>query len=100
MGNGERNIMGAGLQLRWIDEPEALQLLRSLFPIPAFAFAANRPTIPRQRGASCARPSLSISRVAATRSEEHTSELQSLMRTSYAAFCLKNKKKQPHLRNV
>src|SRR3546814_5658628 len=25
------------------------------------------------------------------RSEEHTSELQSLMRTSYAAFCLKNK---------
>src|SRR3546814_5583010 len=28
---------------------------------------------------------------AATRSEEHTSELQSLMRTSYAVFCLKNK---------
>src|SRR3546814_2411954 len=25
----------------------------------------------------------------ATRSEEHTSELQSLMRTSYAVFCLK-----------
>src|SRR3546814_9935439 len=25
------------------------------------------------------------------RSEEHTSELQSLMRTSYAVFCLKNK---------
>src|SRR3546814_5150619 len=28
------------------------------------------------------------------RSEEHTSELQSLMRISYAVFCLK--KKQPH----
>src|SRR3546814_1868551 len=28
---------------------------------------------------------------AATRSEEHTSELQSLMRISYAVFCLKNK---------
>src|SRR3546814_10325341 len=27
-----------------------------------------------------------------TRSEEHTSELQSLMRTSYAVFCLKKKK--------
>src|SRR3546814_6368766 len=27
------------------------------------------------------------------RSEEHTSELQSLMRISYAAFCLKKKKK-------
>src|SRR3546814_10306722 len=29
------------------------------------------------------------------RSEEHTSELQSLMRLSYAVFCLK-KKRQPH----
>src|SRR3546814_10427955 len=29
----------------------------------------------------------------AFRSEEHTSELQSLMRISYAVFCLKNKKK-------
>src|SRR3546814_10699795 len=28
-----------------------------------------------------------------SRSEEHTSELQSLMRTSYAVFCLKKKKK-------
>src|SRR3546814_9641321 len=28
------------------------------------------------------------------RSEEHTSELQSLMRISYAVFCLKNKTKQ------
>src|SRR3546814_9806411 len=34
------------------------------------------------------------------RSEEHTSELQSLMRISYAVFCLKkknNKKKKPHI---
>src|SRR3546814_8441115 len=30
-------------------------------------------------------------RHAATRSEEHTSELQSLMRISYAVFCLKKK---------
>src|SRR3546814_8056467 len=30
------------------------------------------------------------------RSEEHTSELQSLMRISYAVFCLKKKKKQNH----
>src|SRR3546814_3401884 len=30
--------------------------------------------------------------LASTRSEEHTSELQSLMRISYAVFCLKNKK--------
>src|SRR3546814_4436798 len=31
-------------------------------------------------------------RLAALRSEEHTSELQSLMRISYAVFCLKKKK--------
>src|SRR3546814_9967032 len=30
----------------------------------------------------------------ATRSEEHTSELQSLMRISYAVFCLKKKNKK------
>src|SRR3546814_2543286 len=32
-----------------------------------------------------------ISILADARSEEHTSELQSLMRTSYAVFCLKKK---------
>src|SRR3546814_1664098 len=30
------------------------------------------------------------------RSEEHTSELQSLMRISYAVFCLNKKKRQPY----
>src|SRR3546814_4845829 len=32
--------------------------------------------------------------MARCRSEEHTSELQSLMRTSYAVFCMTKKKKQ------
>src|SRR3546814_1941893 len=32
----------------------------------------------------------------AQRSEEHTSELQSLMRTSYAVFCLKKKTNKKH----
>src|SRR3546814_5083917 len=36
---------------------------------------------------------------AGNRSEEHTSELQSLMRISYAVFCLKKKKKSKKLRN-
>src|SRR3546814_1426254 len=31
------------------------------------------------------------------RSEEHTSELQSLMRISYAVFCLKKKKTESHI---
>src|SRR3546814_8793866 len=33
------------------------------------------------------------------RSEEHTSELQSLMRISYAVFCLKKKKQQYNIYN-
>src|SRR3546814_5481296 len=37
-----------------------------------------------------------IGRERRARSEEHTSELQSLMRISYAVFCLKKKNKQPH----
>src|SRR3546814_8928395 len=35
-------------------------------------------------------------RAAPARSEEHTSELQSLMRISYAVFCLKKKKNKKH----
>src|SRR3546814_7838364 len=34
-----------------------------------------------------------VERCSGHRSEEHTSELQSLMRISYAVFCLKKKKK-------
>src|SRR3546814_10779564 len=35
-----------------------------------------------------------------SRSEEHTSELQSLMRISYAVFCLKKKKTRNNLTTV
>src|SRR3546814_1547929 len=34
------------------------------------------------------------------RSEEHTSELQSLMRISYAVFCLKKKKQHKHIQSI
>src|SRR3546814_5564644 len=36
-------------------------------------------------------------RIYGSRSEEHTSELQSLMRISYAVFCLKKKIRQQHV---
>src|SRR3546814_6808214 len=42
--------------------------------------------IPKAQGSAGLTP------LAAPRSEEHTSELQSLMRISYAVFCLKKKK--------
>src|SRR3546814_5202482 len=44
------------------------------------------------RGASLRR-TVGADRLAVLKSEEHTSELQSLMRISYAVFCLKKKKK-------
>src|SRR3546814_8671583 len=43
------------------------------------------------------RPSVSTM---SSRSEEHTSELQSLMRISYAVFCLQKKKKKNHKQNT
>src|SRR3546814_10812097 len=49
----------------------------------------------RNTGSSLANPRFELAdRVAGkpVRSEEHTSELQSLMRISYAVFCLKKKK--------
>src|SRR3546814_9126802 len=60
---------------------------------------ATTMTVPPATG--CGDPSLLIASkamapIATSRSEEHTSELQSLMRISYAVFCLK-KKKEYHL---
>src|SRR3546814_3084949 len=43
--------------------------------------------------AECLQPVGAFKIRGAWRSEEHTSELQSLMRISYAVFCLKKKKK-------
>src|SRR3546814_7158990 len=43
------------------------------------------------------RPSVDV--ITGLRSEEHTSELQSLMRISYAVFCLKKKKKKENQTN-
>src|SRR3546814_3777714 len=46
----------------------------------------------RRQGRKGGRPSAMRPSDVAARSEEHTSELQSLMRISYAVFCLKKKK--------
>src|SRR3546814_7673829 len=63
--------------------------------VKIFGHAPN--IVPRRRNGTGALPlqrRLSI----ANRSEEHTSELQSLMRISYAVFCLKKKKKQKNIK--
>src|SRR3546814_5813495 len=51
-----------------------------------------------QLAEQAARLAIGDRRLGQIRSEEHTSELQSLMRISYAVFCLK-KKKQPTVKS-
>src|SRR3546814_2201165 len=50
--------------------------------------------LPPQRGSGTRLDPVPPDRRRDARSEEHTSELQSLMRISYAVFCLKKKKKK------
>src|SRR3546814_5994112 len=78
----------------------------TLFPYTTLfrsAFSVNiRRSVSRSRGFSTScrdRIPGSALHVALTRSEEHTSELQSLMRISYAVFCLKKKKKTNNAHN-
>src|SRR3546814_13922373 len=64
----------------------------TLFPYTTLFRSAARPAW--QHAAASRRDVRQPDRcgAAAARSEEHTSELQSLMRISYAVFCLKKKK--------
>src|SRR3546814_4152070 len=63
--------------------------------VTAHGAATSIPAIP---AASASIPA-AIRGCCAWRSEEHTSELQSLMRISYAVFCLKKKKTKIQNRN-
>src|SRR3546814_1816046 len=63
--------------------------LRRRRPSPASRCCA--PTPPAARRRSSEARSLGTTPHSSHRSEEHTSELQSLMRISYAVFCLKYK---------
>src|SRR3546814_1066328 len=92
-----------------------LSLVRTAMVAPTEAYAKARTESPEQAAAKIVRAledrPLTVNTVAASvvevlnlaaprftdfafRSEEHTSELQSLMRISYAVFCLKNNKQQ------
>src|SRR3546814_2404909 len=56
--------------------------------------ASSCPILSRLRPRSKPSRSASTRTIDTPRSEEHTSELQSLMRISYAVFCLKKKTKK------
>src|SRR3546814_1709334 len=72
-------IETAGGKRRWTPEARARIIAESLEP------GANVSAVARRHGL--------FPQQLYTRSEEHTSELQSLMRSSYAVFCLKKKTK-------
>src|SRR3546814_6251626 len=57
------------------------------------SFAAATPISARIDSSSLLRSAIRGAMWVGSRSEEHTSELQSLMRISYAVFCLKKKNK-------
>src|SRR3546814_1639418 len=67
------------------------------YELEAESNRVNLSLIPPRRGWILDRHGAALaSNRADFRSEEHTSELQSLMRISYAVFCLKKKKPQHH----
>src|SRR3546814_2874263 len=74
-------------------------LFRSPFVLSAGSLAgAQGPDLVDARGRDIRRSH--DAPCACSRSEEHTSELQSLMRISYAVFCLKKKTKQTEHRSA
>src|SRR3546814_10017540 len=69
-----------------VDRPPGLRLVAAL-EIGTVAEAADLAVVGAEAPAAGTQPADILQR-----SEEHTSELQSLMRISYAVFCLKKKK--------
>src|SRR3546814_8386920 len=63
-------------KLTFLKRPELVAVVRALGEAPDVRTALDHAGVPAPQHA---------------RSEEHTSELQSLMRNSYAVFCLKKK---------
>src|SRR3546814_6610733 len=81
---------GFGLRTHWFPGNEAAHRRVAGLAVRPPAGAARR-----RSGYRCLDPFLAGAR-GRKRSEEHTSELQSLMRISYAVFCLKKKTKANH----
>src|SRR3546814_1628205 len=69
------------------------ELMFRIAPFPDFAISGATIFRPR-KSAVWLTAIILLQPSSVSRSEEHTSELQSLMRISYAVFCLKKKKKK------
>src|SRR3546814_5271661 len=90
-----RRIEGGGRRLRHVanavaaDRPDAGTKSEDILAVEQHLTAGDA-----HAAAPVGKGSEADGRLAGTRSEEHTSELQSLMRISYAVFCLKKKNKK------
>src|SRR3546814_2199763 len=76
---------------RWVEKPRSNWCARQPQARPP-----SSPSVRAPPGAACSQPRP----IRPVRSEEHTSELQSLMRISYAVFCLKKKILKSHHTHV
>src|SRR3546814_4658645 len=72
---------------QFLGDDEAVEIVEA-GAVPAIFFGITQP-----EDTGFGRLLMQFARQFALRSEEHTSELQSLMRSSYAVFCLKKKHK-------
>src|SRR3546814_3617217 len=89
--NVDTGLIALHGKCRW--RPAARQLLDTDSPARSGAYAASLRDINSVKSRTCfvLRVSPCVRSQSVPRSEEHTSELQSLMRISYAVFCLKKK---------
>src|SRR3546814_3818781 len=85
-----------GTSVANLSAPEALQLAAAAASLRSGGRSAGNPLnkLGRAIGVDRIRVLPGNDQTGQGRSEEHTSELQSLMRISYAVFCLKKKKKK------
>src|SRR3546814_9287604 len=91
-GDHDSEVTGrASMTLRWDVTPTlGFTQNASAFFASQSSFVSTSALTSKLFGALSSRFSVDVRHE--TRSEEHTSELQSLMRNSYAVFCLKKKK--------
>src|SRR3546814_10888747 len=93
---GEGRPIGVLLAIkeRWQRSERDARRLGQLAGDPGQLLRAKALDLARREGGVLDDVRHQVERGGEIRSEEHTSELQSLMRISYAVFCLKKKKNQ------
>src|SRR3546814_3932204 len=94
-GVGELQIFGTQYSMRiWVDPLKLRSYNLTIADVSTAVSAQNAQVSAGQIGQLPASKEQQLNAtVSVQRSEEHTSELQSLMRISYAVFCLKKKTK-------